>query len=128
MARWTQSTIRTFLTILFWLIVGGTVSSAPATPGAKSPIAMTAWSAAQKLSGDLPAWFPEVTMDAAGVEHVVWDVSQTELPTTAQGGVVEQSDNASLTYIRDYLLYQSFTPDGDAKTKTTDVALNFNSQ
>src|SRR5579885_2907142 len=103
-----QSMQRATLVAFVWLLAA--TGAAAADPNA--PAATTSWKPAQQIAGDLPAWFPEVTIDSAGVKHLVWDVSKTQLPTTAQGQIVQQSDSASLTYIRDYLLYQSFAPDG----------------
>src|SRR4051794_17898729 len=79
--------------------------------------ATTTWDPALEVAGDLPAWFPDIALDSAGTVHIVWNTSQTTVPTTPQNEPI--SDDPTT---RDYLMYGRL--DSSGSPRETDIGLS----
>lgn len=110
----------TYRTLLLGLGIGmlGALMLA-SVAGAAEPIApnaTTAWTPPAQIGNGLSAWFPDIALDQSGTTHVIWNASQTQVPTTpVQGEIVEQPT------LRDYLMYQRF--DASDNPPATDIGL-----
>lgn len=119
-----RSIERASLAICAWFfVVAGALAAAPPAAESTPPSATTTWSPAQKLAGDLPAWFPDIALDRSGAVHIVWNTSEAGDATTAALGDIRTRE----AQLRDFLMYQQFGPSAGTSL-ATDIGISHNGE